>query len=81
MAYDGASDHYLPVSWQEAFATIGRHLSALPDRAAYYPETNPLVPLYAHDPISFTPASKGIPVRIERSQAFRGADLSTVPPE
>jgi molybdopterin-dependent oxidoreductase alpha subunit len=35
--------------------------------AAYYPETNPLVPLYAHDPISFTPSSKGIPVRIVRS--------------
>ena len=37
--------------------------------AAYYPETNPLVPLYAHDPLSFTPSSKGIPVRIERSGA------------
>ena len=35
--------------------------------AAYYPETNPLVPLYAHDPLSFTPSSKGIPVRLERS--------------
>jgi molybdopterin-dependent oxidoreductase alpha subunit len=35
--------------------------------AAYYPETNPLVPLYAHDPLSFTPSSKGIPIRIERS--------------
>ncbi|RZN26659.1 FdhF/YdeP family oxidoreductase [Bradyrhizobium sp. Leo121] len=35
--------------------------------AAYYPETNPLVPLYAHDPISFTPSSKGIPIRIVRS--------------
>ena len=34
--------------------------------AAYYPETNPLVPLYAHDPESFTPASKGIPVRLVR---------------
>jgi len=37
--------------------------------AAYYPETNPLVPLYAHDPLSFTPSSKGIPVRIERTSA------------
>jgi len=37
--------------------------------AAYYPEANPLVPLYAHDPMSFTPSSKGIPVRIERSAA------------
>jgi molybdopterin-dependent oxidoreductase alpha subunit len=40
--------------------------------AAYYPETNPLVPLYAHDPMSFTPSSKGIPVRIERSSATGG---------
>jgi molybdopterin-dependent oxidoreductase alpha subunit len=37
--------------------------------AAYYPETNPLVPLYAHDPLSFTPSSKAIPIRIERSGA------------
>ncbi len=28
--------------------------------AAYYPETNSLIPLYAHDPLSFTPSSKGI---------------------
>ena len=31
MVYDSESDHYLPVSWEDAFATIGRHLSALPD--------------------------------------------------
>ena len=31
MAYDAASDHYVPVSWDEAFAIIGRHLNALPD--------------------------------------------------
>src|SRR6201984_536699 len=31
MAYDAASDHYKPVSWEEAFAIIGRHLNALPD--------------------------------------------------
>ncbi|WP_454625060.1 FdhF/YdeP family oxidoreductase [Bradyrhizobium cenepequi] len=37
--------------------------------AAYYPETNPLVPLYAHDPMSFTPSSKGIPIRLVRSVA------------
>ncbi len=37
--------------------------------AAYYPETNPLVPLYAHDPQSFTPASKGVPVRLVKSTA------------
>jgi molybdopterin-dependent oxidoreductase alpha subunit len=31
MAYDAASDRYLPVAWDEAFATIARHLDALPD--------------------------------------------------
>src|ERR1700759_1960751 len=31
LAYDAASDHYVPVSWEEAFAMIGRHLNALPD--------------------------------------------------
>jgi molybdopterin-dependent oxidoreductase alpha subunit len=35
--------------------------------AAYYPETNPLMPLYAYDPVSFTPSGKAIPIRIERS--------------
>jgi anaerobic selenocysteine-containing dehydrogenase len=42
---------------------------AFPDGccAAYYPETNPLVPLYSHDPSSFTPASKGIQIRLVRS--------------
>ncbi len=48
---------------------------AFPDGgcAAYYPETNPLVPLYAHDPMSFTPSSKSIPIRIARSHAATGA--------
>ena len=41
--------------------------------AAYYPETNPLVPLYAHDPQSFTPSSKGVPVRIAKSTLQPGA--------
>jgi len=31
MAYDPSSDRYLPVSWQQAFAIVGRHLNALPD--------------------------------------------------
>ena len=31
MAYDAASDRYLPVGWDEAFQTIGSHLRALPD--------------------------------------------------
>jgi molybdopterin-dependent oxidoreductase alpha subunit len=44
--------------------------------AAYYPETNPLVPLYAHDPLSFTPSSKGIPIRITRSSAADTDSLS-----
>ena len=44
--------------------------------AAYYPEANPLVPLYAYDPVSFTPSSKGIPIRIERSSAESKTDTS-----
>lgn len=42
----------------------------LPDGCcgAYYPEANPLVPLYARDPKSGTPSYKAIPVRIVRSQ-------------
>ena len=38
MRYDAASDKYVPVSWDEAFATIGRHLRALdsPHRAEFY---------------------------------------------
>ena len=35
--------------------------------AAYYPETNPLLPLYAHDLISGTPSAKAIPVVLKRS--------------
>ena len=38
MRYDAATDHYLPVSWDDAFALIGRHLRALddPDQAEFY---------------------------------------------
>ncbi len=36
--------------------------------AAYYPETNPLIPLYARDERSHTPSSKGVPVRLLRSR-------------
>jgi anaerobic selenocysteine-containing dehydrogenase len=38
----------------------------LPDGCcgAYYPETNPLVPLYAHDAHSHTPSSKSVPIRL-----------------
>ncbi|HEY9215829.1 MAG TPA: FdhF/YdeP family oxidoreductase [Ancylobacter sp.] len=42
--------------------------------AAYYPETNPLVPLYAHDPQSFTPSSKGVPVRLVKATTQPGAN-------
>jgi anaerobic selenocysteine-containing dehydrogenase len=45
--------------------------------AAYYPETNPLIPLYARDPLSFTPSSKGVPIRIVRAGASDESD-STV---
>ena len=38
MRYDADSDHYVPCSWDEAFALIGRHLQALesPDEAEFY---------------------------------------------
>jgi formate dehydrogenase major subunit len=35
--------------------------------AAYYPEANPLLPLYAYDPISGTPSAKAISVVLKRS--------------
>ncbi|NCP13593.1 MAG: FdhF/YdeP family oxidoreductase [Sphingomonadales bacterium] len=35
--------------------------------AGYFPELNPLVPLWYHEELSQTPASKGVPVRIERT--------------
>jgi len=38
MVYDAASDKYLPIAWDDAFALIGRHLRALddPNRADFY---------------------------------------------
>lgn len=38
MAYDSASDHYVPISWEQAFARIAAHLNALPDpdQAIFY---------------------------------------------
>jgi molybdopterin-dependent oxidoreductase alpha subunit len=38
LRYDPATDHYVPVSWEEAFATIGERLRALdhPDQAEFY---------------------------------------------
>jgi anaerobic selenocysteine-containing dehydrogenase len=40
----------------------------LPDGClgGYYPEMNPLMPLWYHDQASKTPAAKGVPVRIRR---------------
>lgn len=38
MRYDAATDRYVPCGWDEAFATIGRHLRALesPHQAEFY---------------------------------------------
>ena len=38
MRYDAASDHYVPVAWEEAFTLIGRELRALenPDQVEFY---------------------------------------------
>ena len=38
MRYDAVTDCYVPVSWDDAFATVARHLQALdsPDRAVFY---------------------------------------------
>jgi len=38
MRYNGATDHYEPISWDDAFKLIGTHLRALesPDRADFY---------------------------------------------
>jgi molybdopterin-dependent oxidoreductase alpha subunit len=38
MRYDASSDRYVPMTWDEAFAVVGRHLRGLasPDQAAFY---------------------------------------------
>lgn len=38
MRYDAATDHYVPCSWDDAFALIGRHLQALdsPHQVEFY---------------------------------------------
>ncbi|WP_434658191.1 FdhF/YdeP family oxidoreductase [Chromobacterium violaceum] len=38
LAYDAASDRYLPISWSDAYARIAGHLKALPDpnQASFY---------------------------------------------
>ncbi|MEE3500342.1 FdhF/YdeP family oxidoreductase [Acidiphilium acidophilum] len=38
MRYDAATDKYVPIAWNEAFATIARHIHAMdhPDQAEFY---------------------------------------------
>ncbi len=38
MRYDPTSDHYIPISWDDAFTLVAKHLNALPDpnQAAFY---------------------------------------------
>ncbi|MGJ7489299.1 FdhF/YdeP family oxidoreductase [Variovorax sp. ZT4R33] len=38
LVYDAASDKYLPIAWDDAFALVARHLNALPDpnQAIFY---------------------------------------------
>jgi len=38
LRYDAATDRYVPISWEDAFAMVGRHLRGLasPDQAAFY---------------------------------------------
>jgi hypothetical protein len=50
---------------------------ALPDGccASYYPETQPLIALEDHDPQSFTPSYKSVPVQIHAAGTNRGAGL------
>ena len=45
----------------------------------YYPEMNPLVPLWYHDKASKTPASKGVPVRIQLQQQAAQTTTSEEP--
>ena len=49
------------IAWFSGFKVVPYNI---PDGscAAYYPETNPLLPLSLHDPLSGTPSAKGIPV-------------------
>jgi formate dehydrogenase major subunit len=46
--------------------------------AAYYPEANPLIPLYLHDRQSGTPAAKAVPVVLKRSLADLANSRSAV---
>ncbi|WP_158784971.1 FdhF/YdeP family oxidoreductase [Pantoea sp. BAV 3049] len=44
--------------------------------AAYYPETNPLVPLSSYGDVSGTPTSKSVPVKITLSQVKTGLRIA-----
>ncbi|WP_242184046.1 FdhF/YdeP family oxidoreductase [Sphingomonas sp. CARO-RG-8B-R24-01] len=50
---------------------------ALPEGccASYYPETQPLIALEDHDPQSFTPSYKSVPVTIRPAAADMGAEI------
>lgn len=48
---------------------IVKHQIAKGCAAAYFPEASPLVPLSHHEPLSFTPGYKTIPVRVKKSSA------------
>lgn len=67
--YDGARvDLVTALSGPERRAhgyTVVAYPTPIGTAAAYYPETNVLIPLDHHDPIARTPASKSIPIRIE----------------
>ncbi|MEZ5764013.1 MAG: hypothetical protein R3D69_06985 [Xanthobacteraceae bacterium] len=43
MRYEAATDKYVPIAWDDAFALIGRHLQALdsPHRAEFYADRTP----------------------------------------
>ena len=45
--------------------------------AAYYPETNPLVPMDSYGDGSFTPTSKLIAIRLERHQGSSRIETRT----
>ncbi len=53
---------------------------ALPDGciASYYPETQPLIALEDHDPQSFTPSYKSVPVVVRPAQADMGVERGVV---
>ena len=53
---------------------------ALPEGccASYYPETQPLIALEDHDPQSFTPSYKSVPVTVRPTGADLGAEIGVV---